>query len=582
MSQVPETAVVLAGGLATFHGFALAPCPKILLPLANCPLLHYQVRVLAETGVKRLVLCVSTGMGERLAAHLDSLPGSLECQIKETVYGTGGSLKGVEGAIHGKTFWVLNGDLLVSAGLAEMLAFHQQRRAAATVGVSRVWETPWEMERVEFDADQRIKTIHRLHPAQERRSTLRPAGLYLFQAEVLDSIPPDRYFDLKEQLFGPLYQQGAATGIWEIPGYCHTITGIGDFFTVNLDILHGRLPVPDLKNLHNFPDNTDEARISASAKVFAPVVLGPGSHVGEEAIILGPTVIGSHCEIGPGVVVNECVILNNARISRGAYLHRCVISEGAAIGSLTSLDEMAVMQTLSSPPEQTVCSLREHTRPNPEYVAGPRKWEICSGPCYQKAKRGLDVVVAILGLIIAAPIMLVMALAVKLDSPGDIIFRQERCGLGGRNFIIYKFRTMVSNSEDLKRDLRELNEVNGPMFKIIHDPRVTRVGKIFRNTNLDELPQLWNVLRGDMSLVGPRPLSLDEMHYNPKWRDARLSVRPGMTGLWQVEAHSKVRFNDWLICDLEYVKHCSLGFDLRILFKTLKKVFRDLLRCENQ
>ena len=141
---------------------------------------------------------------------------------------------------------------------------------------------------------------------------------------------------------------------------------------------------------------------------------------------------------------------------------------------------------------------------------------------------------------------------------------------------------MVSNSEELKQELRDLNEVDGPMFKIIRDPRITRVGRFLRNSNLDELPQLYNVLKGDMSLVGPRPLSLEEMRYNPKWRDARLSVRPGMTGLWQVAAHSKVYFNDWLIYDLEYVKQCSLGFDLKILFKTLKKAFRDLWRFGKQ
>ena len=463
-----------------------------------------------------------------------------------------------------------------------MLAFHQQRRATATVGVLRVQEAPWEMERVEFDADRRIRTIHRIHPAQERRSTLRPAGLYLFQPEVLDGIPPGRYFDLKEQLFVPLYQQGAPTRIWVMPGYSRTITSIGDFFTANLDILNGRVPMPDQETPRNPSDDDDQAQVSASAKVFAPVVLGPGSRIGDESIILGPSVIGSHCEIEPGVVVNECVILNNARVGQGAYLHRCVISDGAVISSWSNLHEMAVMQTLTSPKEQTVCSLREQARRHPGKVVGPLEWQTHSQPFCKAVKRGLDVIVAILGLVITAPLMLVIALAIKLDSPGSIIFRQERCGLRGRNFTMYKFRTMVDNSEELKRELQDLNEVDGPMFKIIQDPRITRVGRILRNTNLDELPQLYNVLKGDMSLVGPRPLSLEEMRYNPKWRDARLSVRPGMSGLWQVEAHTKVFFNDWMVNDLEYVQQCSLGLDLKILFKTMKKAVRDLFLFEKK
>jgi lipopolysaccharide/colanic/teichoic acid biosynthesis glycosyltransferase len=115
------------------------------------------------------------------------------------------------------------------------------------------------------------------------------------------------------------------------------------------------------------------------------------------------------------------------------------------------------------------------------------------------------------------------------------------------------------------------------MFKIIRDPRITRVGKLIRATNLDELPQLFNVLKGDMSLVGPRPLSLDEMRYNPRWRDARLAVRPGVTGLWQVEAHTKVYFNDWIVNDLEYVKHGSLWLDVKIMVKTVKRLVCEAL-----
>ncbi|OGR05110.1 MAG: hypothetical protein A3K23_01825 [Desulfobacca sp. RBG_16_58_9] len=573
---------MLAGGIATFHGFALASCPKILLPLANRPLLHYQARVLAEAGVKRLILCLNSGMGERVAERLDCLPYSLECLVKETVYGTGGSLKEVEDAIQGDAFWVLSGELLLTADLAGMLAFHQQRCAMATVGVLRVQEAPWEMERVEFDADRRIKTIHRIHPEQERRSMLRPAGLYLFQLEVLDSIPPGRYFDLKEQLFVPLHQRGAPTWIWVMPGYSNNITSIGDFFTANLDILNGRVPMPDQENPGNPAADDDQAQVSASAKVFAPVALGPGSRIGDESMILGPSAIGSHCEIEPGVVVNECVILNNARVGQGAYLHRCVVSDGAVISSWTHLHEMAVMQSLASPKELTVCSLREQASRHPGKVVGPLEWQTYSQPFCKAVKRGLDMIVAILGLAITAPLMLIIALAIKLDSPGTIIFRQERCGLRGRNFTMYKFRSMVDNSEELKQGLQDLNEVDGPMFKIIRDPRITRVGRILRNTNLDELPQLYNVLKGDMSLVGPRPLSLEEMRYNPKWREARLSVRPGMSGLWQVEAHTKVFFNDWLVNDLEYVQQCSLGLDLKILVKTMKKAVRDLFLFEKQ
>jgi lipopolysaccharide/colanic/teichoic acid biosynthesis glycosyltransferase len=243
---------------------------------------------------------------------------------------------------------------------------------------------------------------------------------------------------------------------------------------------------------------------------------------------------------------------------------------------------MAVVQSLTSPAEQTVFSLREQTSRHPGKVEGPLEWQTLPNRSCQLIKRCLDVIVAILGLVITAPIMLIIALSIKLDSPGTVIFRQTRCGQKGRNFTMYKFRTMVSNSEELKQELRDLNEVDGPMFKIIRDPRITRVGRFLRNSNLDELPQLYNVLKGDMSLVGPRPLSLEEMRYNPKWRDARLSVRPGMSGLWQVEAHTKVFFNDWLVNDLEYVQQCSLGLDLKILVKTMKKAVRDLFLFEKQ
>ncbi|MFZ5447245.1 MAG: sugar transferase [Thermodesulfobacteriota bacterium] len=577
MSQAPDTAVILAGSQATFHGLALAPYPKILLPLANRPLVQYQARVLAEAGVRRLILCVQPAMSEVVGSHLRQLPGALESLIRETSFGSGGSLKEVADAIQGEAFWVMNGDLLLGGGLTEMLSWHRERQALATVGALKVREAPWEMERVEYDEDRQVRSIHRIHPAQERRSTLRPAGLYLFQREVLDYIPDRGYFDLKEQLFAPLYLHGARTTLWEIPGFCRTITSVGDFFSANLEVLNDLVPLPEAA-----PVNPRRPEISASARVFAPAVVGRGSQVGDEAIIMGPAAIGAHCQVEAGAVINECVVLDHARIQGSAYLHRCVVGDGATVEPLASLREMAVMQTLAALPEPVLVSLREHTRRNPTYMEGLLEWQTDAKPIYQKVKRGMDVILSLLGLILTAPIMALVALFIKLESPGKVIFRQERCGLGGRNFIMYKFRSMLDNAEDLKRELQDLNEVDGPMFKIIRDPRITRVGRIIRDTNLDELPQLVNVLKGDMSLVGPRPLSLDEMRYNPRWRDARLSVRPGMTGLWQLEAHSKIYFNDWIINDLEYVKHCSLWLDVKIMLKTLSKMVREILGLERE
>jgi lipopolysaccharide/colanic/teichoic acid biosynthesis glycosyltransferase len=193
------------------------------------------------------------------------------------------------------------------------------------------------------------------------------------------------------------------------------------------------------------------------------------------------------------------------------------------------------------------------------------------------AKRTLDVLIAVTFLIIFAPIMLIIALVIKLDSPGEVIFCQERCGLYGRRFTMYKFRSMVSNSEALKRELQANNEMDGPMFKIVKDPRITRVGKFLRDTNLDELPQFWNVLKGDMSLVGPRPLSIDEMELNPKWRDIRLTMQPGLTGLWQAKAHSKLFFVDWVHYDMQYVNNFSLWSDVKIIALTIQRMIQDLM-----
>src|SRR5207237_201257 len=188
-------------------------------------------------------------------------------------------------------------------------------------------------------------------------------------------------------------------------------------------------------------------------------------------------------------------------------------------------------------------------------------------------RRILDIVLAAVILAIFGPIlMLPAAILIKLTSPGPILFKQKRCGLSGRQFVMYKFRSMVDNAEQLRVELAPLNEMDGPVFKVSRDPRITTIGKIIRRRSIDELPQLFNVLRGDMSLVGPRPPLPQEVARYERWQRRRLSMKPGMTCLWQISGRNEVSFEDWMKLDLTYIDNWSLLLDLKILLKTVPVV----------
>ena len=187
-------------------------------------------------------------------------------------------------------------------------------------------------------------------------------------------------------------------------------------------------------------------------------------------------------------------------------------------------------------------------------------------------KRVIDVVGAVMGMILLSPVMFAAALAIKLTSRGPMIFSQNRAGLGGKPFRIYKFRTMIVDAEAKKKELKAQNEQDGPAFKIKNDPRVTKVGRLLRKTSIDELPQLWNVLKGDMTLVGPRPLPVSESDACEGWQRRRLDVTPGLTCIWQVKGRSKVSFAEWVRMDVAYIRRRTLFNDVRILLQTIPAV----------
>jgi exopolysaccharide biosynthesis polyprenyl glycosylphosphotransferase len=255
----------------------------------------------------------------------------------------------------------------------------------------------------------------------------------------------------------------------------------------------------------------------------------------------------------------ECLFVSSAEVGVGgmAYVTELARLERLELRATSNFPEM-LTHRLAVQPVGGVMALSL----KPASLTGPQAL----------AKRIFDVVVGSLALVVSIPLWLGIALAIRLTSRGPVLFRQERVGVRGRPFMLFKFRTMVENAEELLEDLRDRNEAPGPLFKLREDPRLTKVGGWLRRRSLDELPQLLNVLRGDMSLVGPRPCLPEEIiHYDARALE-RLDVPPGVTGLWQVQGRSNVSFDEYVRLDVFYVENWSLAYDLYILLKTVRAV----------
>jgi lipopolysaccharide/colanic/teichoic acid biosynthesis glycosyltransferase len=187
-------------------------------------------------------------------------------------------------------------------------------------------------------------------------------------------------------------------------------------------------------------------------------------------------------------------------------------------------------------------------------------------------KRIIDVVVASIAFVVALPILGIFYILIKLDSRGPVFYRSLRLGKDGRPFVFYKLRSMYNGAHESKCNLLHLNEVDGPVFKLTNDPRITKIGRFMRKTSIDELPQLLNVMKGEMSLVGPRPPIPEEVQKYEPWQKARLNVKPGLTCLWQISGRSRLGFDEWMRLDIEYITHQSLQLDMKILLRTIPAV----------
>lgn len=308
------------------------------------------------------------------------------------------------------------------------------------------------------------------------------------------------------------------------------------------------------KHGRNGKQNGHGRRTENGVQMIGDVTIQPDVRISPGAVIIGPTILGAGSRIGANAVVAQCVVLPGTLVPEGLSVRHCVAHDDR----LAAKDDGYVL-----PANPIAHDVALTTRPFGFRVI-PRKY-------YLAVRRGVEIAVSLLGLLLFAPLMLLIAALIKLTSPGPIFYGDQREGLDQKPFRCLKFRTMVANAHLKQRELKQDSAVDGPQFKMANDPRVTRIGKLLRRSNLDELPQLFNVLKGDMSLIGPRPSPFRENQQCVPWRRARLSVRPGITGLWQIcrTNRSDGDFHQWIYYDVYYVRNVSFWLDMKILLATM-------------
>jgi YD repeat-containing protein len=395
-------------------------------------------------------------------------------------------------------------------------------------------------ERVEYDALGRVRRIQRYYA---NSTWAVGAGVYgsVVPAACLEATPRFTWTSLAD-LRARLSERGVPMRDSVLPGDAFNLDFAPDLLGLNEQAVR-------VKGSHVDP----RASISADARLIGSVIVREHARVEGGATIVGPAVIGARAHVGQDVTLAQCVVAPYASIRRGFVArHRALAGDPVAATSAGGRSSGATRWC--------------HPAVGLTPVAPAR------GRLYGRSiKPAFDTAFALLAVLASAPLMLVIAALIKIDSRGPVLYGDIREGKGGRRFRCYKFRTMAVGAAAQQRELYATNQVDGPQFKLDRDPRVTRVGRWLRATSLDELPQFFNVLLGHMSVIGPRPSPFRENQVCVPWRDARLSVRPGITGLWQVCRHDRASgdFHQWIYYDLLYVREASFALDVRILVATL-------------
>jgi lipopolysaccharide/colanic/teichoic acid biosynthesis glycosyltransferase/NDP-sugar pyrophosphorylase family protein len=546
---------------------------KLMLPVANKPFLEYLLDFLKKWRIEELFICYKDNL-DNLNSYFKGQPKHgirIHYHQQKSVPCSASFLKKIADKLNSDSFLVMDGELFLDFNLKRFIEFHRTKNAITTIAAEPSNnKRNSSLAELEISDDNKIQKFNFSDSYNDIRRNLKPCGIYLFHPHILSYIKSEGYFDINEQLLPLLNKENLPIYAYEINGYCKEVRETSDYLKLNRD---------ELSKERGFFQGYNEERIwwgkntkiAKKAFLLGPIIVGNDSIIEEGCQIIGPTVIGNRCKINKNVLVRESIIWDETLLSESTIVENSIITGGKHNPQPHSYRHAIVLSDKVNISDLELLN-RDFTmnyifKREPSMILRRIRLK-----AYEILKRIFDFTSSLLLIILFSPLFLIFSLIVKVNSSGAAFFQQKRCGKDGKEFNMIKFRTMIDKAEEEQEKLLQLNECDGPMFKIKNDPRITKVGKFLRETYLDELPQLLNVLKGDMSLVGPRPLALEEMRYCPSWRDNRLKVKPGITGLWQISKYDRNSFYQWIKYDNHYIHNRSFWLDLKILFKTMIRV----------
>jgi len=552
--------------------------------LLNKPFIDYQIRALQKNGISDIHMLLAGDAAHDLCQY-----DGLQIHRQDDFMGTAGALLTLKDVLKDEPFILLNVSTYIDEEKVKAIIDEYAELSDSCGGVFAVYESLSDFdysETINISKTGSILGIYRAHRSQNRRSNKGLAGFYLLSPKCFNYIPDNTFFDLKEQLLPFLIKNGLKIKAFIVNGECSVLTSASYLklkFRLLREALEGDYDKFGLKDKHT-------TTIHGDVKIVGEVAFGDACDIRQGVTLIGPVLFGDRCIVNEGAtIVGPVVIGHNCRIGANAWLQSSVLHDGVVLSEYTQVRNSLLgegHQVAAADSRNCVDALidavemrRDDCFVNHEMPQLMEHYDTLSCAYsvakYQIKKRAFDVMLATSVILFTLPVWVLVAIAIRLESKGPIFYVQKRCGIHGKEFPMIKFRTMQPNAHQLQDELREkLNEADGPVFKMSNDPRLTKVGRFLRKTSIDELPQLINVLLGHMSCVGPRPLAIKEMVYNPHWRDLRLMVKPGLTGLWQVSSRDDPRFHAWIEKDIDYVRNQSLRRDIRILFGTIKSALQ--------